>query len=111
MSRRQVSRVPCHRIRCGIRSPPTSWRAARTSARYRRCWDTPIFPRRRFILTSTASTFAQCIANTILDRDWPVILVLDNYDSFTYNLVQYLGELGERPVVHRNDAVTVDEIG
>jgi anthranilate synthase/aminodeoxychorismate synthase-like glutamine amidotransferase len=39
-----------------------------------------------------------------------VILVLDNYDSFTYNLVQYLGELGERPVVHRNDAITVDDI-
>jgi anthranilate synthase component II len=39
-----------------------------------------------------------------------VILVLDNYDSFTYNLVQYLGELGERPVVHRNDAITVDDV-
>jgi anthranilate synthase/aminodeoxychorismate synthase-like glutamine amidotransferase len=39
------------------------------------------------------------------------ILVLDNYDSFTYNLVQYLGELGEEPVVHRNDAITVDEVG
>jgi anthranilate synthase component II len=39
-----------------------------------------------------------------------VILVLDNYDSFTYNLVQYLGELGERPVVHRNDAISVDDI-
>jgi anthranilate synthase component II len=38
------------------------------------------------------------------------VLVLDNYDSFTYNLVQYLGELGESPVVHRNDAITVDEI-
>jgi len=40
-----------------------------------------------------------------------MILVIDNYDSFTYNLVQYLGELGADPVVHRNDAVTVDEIG
>ncbi len=39
------------------------------------------------------------------------VLVLDNYDSFTYNLVQYLGELGERPIVRRNDAITVDEIG
>jgi len=36
-----------------------------------------------------------------------VILVIDNYDSFTYNLVQYLGELGADPVVHRNDAVSV----
>jgi anthranilate synthase component 2 len=40
-----------------------------------------------------------------------MILVIDNYDSFTYNLVQYLGELGTDPVVRRNDAVTVDEIG
>jgi anthranilate synthase/aminodeoxychorismate synthase-like glutamine amidotransferase len=40
-----------------------------------------------------------------------MLLVLDNYDSFTYNLVQYLGELGERPVVRRNDEITVDEIG
>jgi anthranilate synthase component 2 len=35
------------------------------------------------------------------------LLVIDNYDSFTYNLVQYLGELGETPVVHRNDAITL----
>jgi anthranilate synthase component II len=40
----------------------------------------------------------------------PPVLVLDNYDSFTYNLVQYLGELGESPVVHRNDAIPVDAI-
>ena len=39
----------------------------------------------------------------------PSVLVIDNYDSFTYNLVQELGELGARPVVHRNDALTVDE--
>jgi para-aminobenzoate synthetase component II len=39
-----------------------------------------------------------------------VVLVLDNYDSFTYNLVQYLGELGAEIDVVRNDAVTVDEI-
>ncbi|MBW3557085.1 MAG: aminodeoxychorismate/anthranilate synthase component II [Actinobacteria bacterium] len=38
------------------------------------------------------------------------VVVIDNYDSFTYNLVQYLGELGAEPVVHRNDAVTVDEV-
>ena len=35
-----------------------------------------------------------------------MILVLDNYDSFTYNLVQFAGELGAEPVVHRNDAIT-----
>jgi len=40
-----------------------------------------------------------------------MILVIDNYDSFTYNLVQYLGELGAEPVVRRNDAITVDEVG
>lgn len=39
-----------------------------------------------------------------------MILVIDNYDSFTYNLVQYLGELGAEPHVRRNDDVTVDEI-
>ena len=40
-----------------------------------------------------------------------MLLVLDNYDSFTYNLVQYLGEQGEAPVVKRNDEISVDEIG
>jgi anthranilate synthase component II len=40
-----------------------------------------------------------------------MILVIDNYDSFTYNLVQYLGELGAELVVERNDALTVDQIG
>ena len=38
-----------------------------------------------------------------------MILVIDNYDSFTYNLVQYLGELGAELEVHRNDKITVDE--
>ncbi len=36
------------------------------------------------------------------------VLVIDNYDSFVYNLVQYLGELGAEPVVHRNDALDLD---
>jgi len=40
-----------------------------------------------------------------------MILVLDNYDSFTYNLVQYLGELGAEVSVVRNDAASIDEIG
>lgn len=39
-----------------------------------------------------------------------MILVIDNYDSFTYNLVQYLGELGAEMEVRRNDEVTIDEI-
>jgi len=40
-----------------------------------------------------------------------MLLMIDNYDSFTYNLVQYLGELGEDVKVIRNDELTVDEIG
>ena len=39
-----------------------------------------------------------------------MLLMIDNYDSFTYNLVQYLGELGEEVVVRRNDAITCDGI-
>ncbi len=39
-----------------------------------------------------------------------MILMIDNYDSFTFNLVQYLGELGAAPVVHRNDSITVKDI-
>lgn len=38
------------------------------------------------------------------------VLVIDNYDSFTYNLVQYLGELGEEVEVRRNDEVTVEDV-
>ena len=40
-----------------------------------------------------------------------MILVIDNYDSFTYNLVQYLGELGTDPLVHRNDSISVEDVG
>jgi anthranilate synthase/aminodeoxychorismate synthase-like glutamine amidotransferase len=39
-----------------------------------------------------------------------MLLVLDNYDSFTYNLVQYAGELGADPVVYRNDALSVEAV-
>lgn len=39
-----------------------------------------------------------------------MILVIDNYDSFTYNLVQYLGELGADPQVYRNDALTIEQM-
>ena len=39
-----------------------------------------------------------------------MLLVIDNYDSFTYNLVQYFGELGEEPVIYRNDAISIDGI-
>ena len=39
-----------------------------------------------------------------------MMLMIDNYDSFTYNLVQYLGELGADVVVHRNDQITIEDI-
>ena len=39
-----------------------------------------------------------------------MILLLDNYDSFTYNLAQYLGQLGQQLLVRRNDQITLDEI-
>src|ERR1039458_2910060 len=42
--------------------------------------------------------------------EFDMVFVLDNYDSFTYNLVQYLGELGAEVVVRRNDEVTLQEV-
>jgi anthranilate synthase/aminodeoxychorismate synthase-like glutamine amidotransferase len=39
-----------------------------------------------------------------------VILLLDNYDSFTYNLAQYLGQMGQKLTIRRNDQITIDEI-
>ena len=51
------------------------------------------------------------MAERVRDNDAVTrVLVIDNYDSFVYNLVQYLGELGAEPVVHRHDAVTLDEM-
>jgi len=45
-----------------------------------------------------------------VSNDRPLILVIDNYDSFVYILVQYLGELGAEPIVRRHDEISVDEI-
>ena len=39
-----------------------------------------------------------------------MLLLLDNYDSFTYNLAQYLGQMGQKLEVRRNDQITLDEI-
>ena len=48
--------------------------------------------------------------NTFNEGDTCMILMIDNYDSFVYNLVQYIGELGEEVVVRRNNEITLDEI-
>jgi anthranilate synthase component 2 len=45
-----------------------------------------------------------------MNAEDPMLLMIDNYDSFTYNLVQYLGELGADVRVFRNDAITLDEV-
>jgi anthranilate synthase/aminodeoxychorismate synthase-like glutamine amidotransferase len=43
-------------------------------------------------------------------KESTMVLMIDNYDSFTYNLVQYLGQLGQEVAVYRNDKITIDEI-
>ena len=55
----------------------------------------------------TPNTRAWWIASLVADAN--PLLVIDSYDSFVFNLVQYLGELGAEPIVHRNDAITVDD--
>ncbi len=50
------------------------------------------------------------VAPTRATLDFTMVFVLDNYDSFTYNLVQYLGELGAEVEVHRNDELTVEQV-
>ena len=50
------------------------------------------------------------MSDRVLGADGMRILVVDNYDSFVYNLVQYLGELGVEPLVYRHDALTLDEM-
>src|SRR5206468_3694062 len=60
----------------------------------------------------TFSLFSPCLRVSVVSpkRRAAMIVMIDNYDSFTYNLVQYLGEMGEELRVFRNDAVTVDEV-
>jgi len=62
-------------------------------------------------MSSSVYCVFRCGADLNQRQDWGVqrVLVIDNYDSFVYNLVQYLGELGADPVVVRNNAITVDE--
>jgi len=47
------------------------------------------------------------LGRTTLSKGDPMLLLIDNYDSFTYNLVHYLGELGHHTEIHRNDKITV----
>ncbi len=61
--------------------------------------------------TCAASTVSFTRAREVDALVFDMLLVLDNYDSFTYNLVQYLGELGQKPVVKRNDEISVDDVG
>jgi anthranilate synthase/aminodeoxychorismate synthase-like glutamine amidotransferase len=51
-----------------------------------------------------------CLARPRATLDFTMVFVLDNYDSFTYNLVQYLGELGAEVEVYRNDELTVEQV-
>jgi para-aminobenzoate synthetase component II len=50
------------------------------------------------------------VTNKKLEYERRMILLLDNYDSFTYNLAQYLGQMGQQLAVRRNDEITLDEI-
>ena len=52
----------------------------------------------------------ECFRSAVLQCNTEMLLVIDNYDSFTYNLVQYLGELGGDMRIFRNDEITVDAI-
>jgi anthranilate synthase/aminodeoxychorismate synthase-like glutamine amidotransferase len=65
-------------------------------------------PERAFKIESVNKSFCSGFIESI--QDIAMILVIDNYDSFTFNLVQYLGELGQCLKVFRNDAITVSEV-
>jgi anthranilate synthase/aminodeoxychorismate synthase-like glutamine amidotransferase len=59
---------------------------------------------------SAAHTKTRGVRGAQRPRSTVNVLVVDNYDSFTFNLVQHLGELGAVPDVHRNDAITIDDV-
>ena len=65
-------------------------------------------PRRESIGHRTYSTRPGVLRQSV-EVTGPRVLVIDSYDSFVYNLVQYLGELGAEPIVVRNDQLTIDE--
>src|SRR5947209_6157169 len=103
------------RTPCGIHSRHTCSKAAPTCEPCRKCSVMPTFRRRRSIRTWTGSTCGRSTGSSIRVDErayFPhMILVIDNYDSFTYNLVQYLGELGADVLVRRNDAIGVEDVG
>ena len=84
-------------------------------ARPRRHLDDADLHARRSRVSATGASELSSAGLTSLPSDRSIastmLLVIDNYDSFTYNLVQYLGELGADVVVRRNDAITVEEVG
>ena len=59
---------------------------------------------------ANAATKTSESINKTLEYERDMILLLDNYDSFTYNLAQYLGQMGQQLAVRRNDEITLDEI-
>ncbi len=61
-------------------------------------------------MVGTNSPTVQHVPVASVKRVGARVLVIDNYDSFVYNLVQYLGELGAEPMVHRHDAVDLPAI-
>src|SRR6202046_4070884 len=60
--------------------------------------------------SSIRETVSALFSNLRATLEVTMVFVLDNYDSFTYNLVQYLGELGADVVVRRNDEITVEAV-
>src|SRR6185295_11615780 len=69
----------------------------------------PNGPRRRTRPARSSARRTWC-SSAWTRRSERMLLLIDNYDSFTYNLVQYLGELGADVHVHRNDAITLEQI-
>src|SRR4051812_985926 len=89
---------------CGARG--RGWR--HEASRFNEC---SVQPRGSALAEWRSHELAHRLHHAVTRRHIPqMLLVIDNYDSFTYNLVQYLGELGETLEIRRNDAIRVEEI-
>src|SRR5690349_2419904 len=86
---------------CRPRPGSSPIRSRRTSGARRRTRRAPCSPRRSWCATASTPRSSE---------EADMLLMIDNYDSFTYNLVQYLGELGEEVKVVRNDELSVDDV-